>query len=165
MSLYMPLWSNEELDQCNFALGLPSYSREYIAKWGGVYLDEMRAELMEEALTDIWKHHLKDTLLSLLIIHIKFQQICRLRCWTTRWSAFLLMPKCIISGVPPGLSKYHGLPHTVSMNLSTFPFLIRFPSAFLLFTNGRGLLYIIICFFSGVILPPCCPDPPPMAIL
>ena len=49
----MPLWSNEEFDECSIALGLPSYSREYIAKWGGVYLDDTRDELMEEALTEI----------------------------------------------------------------------------------------------------------------
>ena len=53
LSLYMPLWSNEEFDECSIALGRPSYSREYIAKWGGVYLDDTRDELMEEALTEI----------------------------------------------------------------------------------------------------------------
>ena len=51
LSLYMPLWSNEEFDECSIALGLPSYSRDYIAKWGGVYLDDTRAKLMEETLT------------------------------------------------------------------------------------------------------------------
>ena len=44
-------------------MGIPPYNRDHITKWGGVYLDDLRAELMEDRLTTLLSEkHLIDLL-------------------------------------------------------------------------------------------------------
>ena len=51
-TIYMPLWTKEELESCQRHTGRPS-DISYFEKWGGVHLDKFREEQMDKNLQDI----------------------------------------------------------------------------------------------------------------
>ena len=55
LTLYMPLWSEEEMTECYEVLEQP-FDRKLYEKWGGVILDSVRDLFMEKSLCEVLNH-------------------------------------------------------------------------------------------------------------